>query len=78
MRPLSGEQRAYLFFAAFFFPPLAFFAIEDSSLHWWIARSGFPPAHSAAWHVGPALDDLASWANSRSQDATQESSNSVR
>jgi hypothetical protein len=29
----------YLFFAAFFFPPLAFFAIEDSSLHWWIAGS---------------------------------------
>jgi len=23
------------------------------------------PAHSAAWHVGPELSDLASWANSR-------------
>jgi hypothetical protein len=21
------------------------------------------PAHSAAWHVGPAFRDLASWAN---------------
>jgi hypothetical protein len=38
---------------------------------------GLSPAHSAAWHVGPAFGDLASWANSRSQDATQESSNSV-
>ena len=24
------------------------------------------PAHSAAWHVGPAFGDLASWADSRS------------
>jgi len=23
------------------------------------------PAHSAAWHVGPAFGDLASWADSR-------------
>src|SRR6185503_1947480 len=28
-RPLSCGQRSYLFFAAFFLPPLAFFAIED-------------------------------------------------
>src|SRR3954470_15691608 len=27
-RPLFRKQRAYLFFAAFFFPPLAFFAMR--------------------------------------------------
>ena len=45
----------YLFFAAFFFAPLAFFAIFNPPFRLlWIAS--FPPdhpAHSAAWHVGP-------------------------
>jgi len=67
-----AEQRTYLFFAAFFFPPLAFFAIEDSSLHWWIAGSGFSPAHSAAWHVGPASSDLASWARPAGRRSEQQ------
>jgi hypothetical protein len=31
--PFLAKRRPYLFFAAFFFPPFAFFAIEDASLH---------------------------------------------
>jgi hypothetical protein len=63
MRPPFSRQRTYLFFAAFFFPPFAFFAIENSSLHWWIAGSSWrrrtlPPGTSAR-----RCGDLASWAD---------------
>jgi len=57
-------RKNYRFFAAFFFAPLAaFFAIEDSSLHWWIAGSAsrrrtLPPGTSAR-----RCGDLASWAD---------------
>jgi hypothetical protein len=64
--PFFSEQRTYLFFAAFFFPPFAFFAIEEflpSRLDCGVVPQR--PALSAAWHVGPELSDLASWANSR-------------
>src|SRR5262249_54783163 len=53
----------------------AFFAIENSSLHRWIAGSSCSPAHSAAWHVGPAYGDLASWADPRARVARRASSN---
>jgi hypothetical protein len=65
-------QRAYLFFAAFFFPPLAFFAIENSSLHWWIAgsdirRRTLPPGTSARHQrsrlVGRAPQDAGAGSN---------------
>ena len=53
--PFLASSEAYLFFAAFFFPPFAFFAIEDPPLHGVdCASAAAPPAHSAAWHVGPA------------------------
>jgi hypothetical protein len=53
---------SYLFFAAFFLPPLAFFAICNPPFRWlWIAsNSPYDPAHSAAWHVGPGAGVLAS------------------
>jgi len=56
--PLHGETGgSYLFFAAFFFAPLAFFAICNPPFRWlWIASvSPYDPAHSAAWHVGPGV-----------------------
>jgi hypothetical protein len=51
-RPLLAKRRRYLFFAAFFFPPFAFFAIENASLHRWIAgrpvrQRTLPPGTSA-------------------------------
>jgi hypothetical protein len=63
--PFSPSSERYLFFAAFFFPPFAFFAIEYSSLHWWIAGSScrqrtLPPGTSAR-----RCGDLASWADPR-------------
>jgi hypothetical protein len=62
--PLRRVQRSYFFFAAFFFAPLAaFFAIEIPPFVRWIglrAVSPIDPAHSAAWHVGPGVSDLAS------------------
>jgi hypothetical protein len=45
----------YLFFAAFFFPPLAFFAMLNPPFRWFGLRSAQVPAHSAAWHVGPGI-----------------------
>src|SRR4249919_2457223 len=50
--PFLRAAKTFLFFAAFFFPPLAFFAIEDSSLHCWIAghashRRTLPPGTAA-------------------------------
>jgi hypothetical protein len=64
MRPLMFERsgRPYFFFAAFFFAPLAaFFAIGIPPFRCWIARvSGRSiAAHSAVWHVGLDLGDLA-------------------
>jgi len=45
----------YLFLAAFFFPPFAFFAIWIPPFARGVDASVAPddPAHSAAWHVGP-------------------------
>ena len=56
---------SYLFFAAFFFAPLAFFAICNPPFRWIAsfpphARRTLPPGYA-----GPGVDDLASQANSR-------------
>ena len=50
---------AYLFFAAFFFAPFAFFAIWNPPFRWFMdcESASHDPAHSAAWHVGPGVGD---------------------
>jgi hypothetical protein len=53
---------AYFFLAAFFFPPLAaFFAMSIPPFSVWITRASRRSiaAHSAAWHVGLDVGDLA-------------------
>ena len=78
-RPLLCEQRTYLFFAAFFFPPFAFFAMRNPSLQLvWIAascrsvRRTLPPgtlARSSATSLRGLTPDAPA--------ANQESSNSM-
>jgi hypothetical protein len=54
----------YFFFAAFFLAPFAaFLAMWNPSLQvdWIASVSPISPAHSAAWHVGPGVNELARW-----------------
>ena len=64
--PFRRTGGSYLFFAAFFFAAF-FFAICNPPFRWFVdcEHSPHAPAHSAAWHVGPGVGDLASRANSR-------------
>jgi len=58
--PFFRTGGSYLFFAAFFFfAPLAFFAICNPPLRWFVdcEHSAPRPAHCAAWHVGPGVGD---------------------
>ena len=59
-----NNRSCYLFFAAFFF---AFFAIYNPPFRslGFASHPPHAPAHSAAWHVGPGVNGLASRAGSR-------------